>query len=163
MVSNTLAGHVTKYKLTLWPQQAAHSHDCQCVCSHQIWLSIASLHSRLSGLCLQVSNNTSLYLHKHQRFETMAFITSPTWQAVGQPLCMMPLHSSHVCLQWLQQVTDVVVRLVEGASCTSHARLNLLNHAVAFLAAIKSAHPQVLLVFLCHSNAAVIAYTLHQS
>jgi len=71
-----------------------------------------------------------------------------------------------VWLQWLQQVTDVVVRLVEGVSdmaCTNHARLNLLNHALAFLAATKSAHPQVLLVFLCHSNAAVIAYTLHQS
>ncbi|KAL0047908.1 hypothetical protein WJX82_003007 [Trebouxia sp. C0006] len=53
-----------------------------------------------------------------------------------------------VMSQWLQQVTDVVVRLVEGVSdmaCTNHARLNLLNHALAFLAATKSAHPQVLL------------------
>ena len=96
----------------------------------------------------------------------MTFITSPTWQAVGQPLCMMPLHSSHVCLQWSQQVTDGVVSLAEGVwhmACTSHASLNLVNHALAFLAATKSAHPQVLLVFLRHANAAVIASTSHQS
>ena len=47
-------------------------------------------------------------------------------------------------------------------ACTNHARLNLLNHAVAFLAATKSAHPQVLLVSHC-SNAAVVAYISHQS
>ena len=96
----------------------------------------------------------------------VAFIMSPTWKAVRQTLCMMPLHSSQVCLQWSQQVTDAVVRLFEGVSnmaCSGHARLNLLNHAMAFLAASKSAHPQVLLVCLCHSNAAVIAYISHQS
>lgn len=48
MVTSTLVGHVPKYKVTLWPQQAAHSHDCQCVCSHQVWLSIACLHSHMS-------------------------------------------------------------------------------------------------------------------
>lgn len=94
----------------------------------------------------------------------MAFITSPTWHALEQPACLMPLHSSNVWLQWLQQVTDVVVRLLEGVAhmaCTTHARLNLLNHAVAFLAATKSAQPQVLLVTLRHCNPAVIAYGSH--